>query len=85
GFGRSELVIRVNAPGSPWFEADMAAAAAAGPDAVLIPKVSDAETLRAVGARLSALGAPERTKVWAMIETARSLLALDAIAACAEE
>ena len=35
-----ELVIRINALDTPWGEADLAAAAAAGPDAILIPKVS---------------------------------------------
>ena len=35
GYGAREVVIRVNAPETAWFEDDLAAAAKAGPDAVL--------------------------------------------------
>ena len=38
GYGRRELVIRINALDTPWGEADLEAAAAAAPDAVLLPK-----------------------------------------------
>ena len=37
GFGRRELIIRVNGLDTPWGEDDLKAAAAAGPDAVLVP------------------------------------------------
>src|SRR6185312_9313403 len=40
GFGRREVVIRVNGLDTPWGAADLAAAASAGADAVLVPKVS---------------------------------------------
>src|SRR5437660_7436516 len=40
GFGRREVVIRINALGTQWAEADLAAAAEVGPDAILVPKVS---------------------------------------------
>src|SRR3712207_4617378 len=43
GFGRREVVVRVNAPESRWGEADLAAAAEAGADAILVPKVSGGE------------------------------------------
>ena len=33
-----ETVIRVNAPGTAWFDTDFKAACAAGPDAILIPR-----------------------------------------------
>src|ERR1700688_2238127 len=39
GFGAREVVIRVNGPHTPWGEEDLAAASAAGPDAILLPKV----------------------------------------------
>ena len=48
GYGRRELVIRINSLETSWGEADLAAAAAAAPDAILVPKVSSAETLAAV-------------------------------------
>jgi citrate lyase subunit beta/citryl-CoA lyase len=83
GFGRRELVIRINALETSWGKADLAAAAAAAPDAILVPKVSSAETLAAVGLRLRELGAAERTRVWAMIETPLAILHAEAIASAA--
>jgi citrate lyase subunit beta/citryl-CoA lyase len=78
GFGRREVVIRVNALSTPWGAADLAAAAEAGPDAVLVPKVNGRADILACDAALN--GAPERTRLWAMIETPRSIFALDDIA-----
>ncbi|WGD28876.1 CoA ester lyase [Ancylobacter sp. WKF20] len=83
GFGRREVVVRVNGTGTPWFDADLAAiaqiaAVGAGVHAVLIPKVVDPETLRVVGRQLEALGAPSSLRLWAMIETPLAVLrALD--------
>jgi citrate lyase subunit beta / citryl-CoA lyase len=85
GFGRREVVIRTNGTTSPWFEADLAAAARSGADAVLIPKVSAPETLVTIGTRLAGLGAPERLSVWAMVETALAILRADALAGVASE
>ena len=81
GFGRRELVIRVNALDTPWGAADLAMAAAVAPDAVLAPKVRSAVDVQAYAARLAA--APDRTGLWVMIETVQSIFALDAIAAAA--
>lgn len=83
GFGPREVVLRTNAPDTESFEADLAIAAATLPDAVAVPKISDPETLLAIGRRLDALGAPRTLKVWAMIETARAVLHAEAIAAAA--
>ncbi|HEY8566200.1 MAG TPA: CoA ester lyase [Beijerinckiaceae bacterium] len=85
GFGRREVVIRINALDTPHGEADLAAAAEAAPDAILVPKVSSAEALSAVGSRLRRLGAPERTRVWAMIETPLAILHCGAIASAARD
>jgi citrate lyase subunit beta / citryl-CoA lyase len=85
GYGRRELVIRINALETPWGEADLAAAIAAAPDAILVPKVSSAETLAAVGLRLRRLGAVERTRVWAMIETPLAILNAESIASAARD
>jgi citrate lyase subunit beta / citryl-CoA lyase len=84
-YGSREVVIRVNSLDTPWGENDLAAAAGAAPDAVLIPKVSSAEALVAVGLRLRRHGAPERTRVWAMIETPLGLLHAPAIASAAHD
>jgi citrate lyase subunit beta/citryl-CoA lyase len=78
GFGRREVVIRVNALTTPWGEADVAAAAGAGPDAVLAPKIRGPGDISAYHRALAA--APAHTRLWAMIETPQAILAIDAIA-----
>ncbi len=83
GYGRRELVIRVNGPGTPWFEADLAAAEEACPNAILIPKVSDPGTLVETGNRLTALGADLSIALWAMIETPLAILDVERIARAA--
>lgn len=82
-WGPRELVLRVNALGTPWGAADLAAAAQAGPDAVLVPKVSSAQDVRACHAALA--GAPAHTRLWVMIETCAASFRLEAIAACAAD
>jgi citrate lyase subunit beta / citryl-CoA lyase len=74
GFGRRELAIRVNGVGTQWHEADLAAACAAGPDAIVVPKVDSAETVRTLAAAFDAYGAPAHTALWAMIETPGAVL-----------
>ena len=83
GFKPREVVVRTNGVDTPWFTEDLAMIAAAsareeGPDALLLPKVSDPETLLLVGRTLDALGAAPSLRVWAMIETPIAVLrALD--------
>ena len=79
GWGRRELIIRVNSIDSPWGAADLAAVAAAGPDAVLVPKVSSADDLLAYDAALA--GAPPATRLWTMIETCAVVPELGRLAA----
>ncbi len=74
GFGPRELAIRVNGLGTQWHDADLAAACAAGPDAIVVPKVDSAETVRALAAAFEAHGAPAHTALWAMIETPVAVL-----------
>ncbi len=75
GFGTRELVVRVNGLTTPWGADDLAALAAAMPDAVLVPKVDGADDVATYRAHV-----PDGTGLWAMVETARSVLRLDAIA-----
>jgi citrate lyase subunit beta/citryl-CoA lyase len=75
GFGSRELVVRVNAASTPWGQVDLAAVAAARPNAVLLPKVDDA------GAIADARRVTGDLPLWAMIETARGIVNLPAIAA----
>jgi citrate lyase subunit beta/citryl-CoA lyase len=83
GFGRSEVALRVNALETPWGADDLAAAAAAGPDAVLVPKISSAAHVRAADRALAA--APAGTRLWVMIETCQAILSLAEIAKAAKE
>jgi len=79
GFGRREVVIRVNGLDTQWGAHDLAAAAAARPDAVLVPKVSTCADLLAYDAALAA--APEATRLWTMIETCAVVPELSNLAA----
>src|SRR5665213_664171 len=81
GFGGCELVVRVNALETPWGDADLAAAASAGPDAILAPKVRGPDDVLAYDRAIA--GAPAHTRLWVMIETVQSIFALDAIAGAA--
>jgi citrate lyase subunit beta/citryl-CoA lyase len=74
GLGGAELVLRVNGEGTPWAEADLAAAATSGADAVLLPKVDRPETVQEAERRLAAAGAPAHLALWAMVETPRGVL-----------
>ena len=81
GFGRREVVVRVNALSTPWGEADLEALVRVAPDAVLVPKITDAGDLARYDQRLA--DAPAPTRLWAMVETCRCLFHLDAIAGLA--
>ena|SRR6185312_7829256 len=74
GFGRRELIIRCNGLDTPWGEEDLAAASVAGPDALLVPKISSPADIAAYRARVG----PEAT-LWAMIETPAAVMGLDAL------
>lgn len=85
GFGARETIIRINGLDTPWAAEDLAAAVAAAPDAVLVPKVASAEQLEMIGRRLLDLKAERRTRVWAMIETPIAILDIREIAAAARD
>jgi citrate lyase subunit beta/citryl-CoA lyase len=76
GFGRREVLIRLNGLDTPWGLDDLAMAAKARPDGIVLPKVSHGDHLAAIGRRL---GDPGRDiNLWAMIETPMGVLrALD--------
>ena len=77
GFGHRELVIRTNGLDTPWGPEDLAAAAEAGPDAILVPKVNDAADVAKYDQAIR--GAPDKTRLWTMIETCRAVFRLDEI------
>jgi len=80
GYGRRELLVRVNGLSTPWFRADVAAAATSGADAILIPKVESGDAVRQVAAIMEAAGAPAEMAIWCMMETPRGILRAEEIA-----
>jgi citrate lyase subunit beta/citryl-CoA lyase len=85
GFGRREVLIRVNALDSPWWIDDVTMAGKAKPDGILVPKISSVQDLSAIADRLSDIGAPMSIRVWAMIETARAVLHAEELAAASRD
>ena len=83
GYGRREVVIRPNALETAWGTNDILAAAEAAPDAILIAKVAHPGDIISAAKILKSVNAPEKTKLWAMMETPQSILHAGAIAACA--
>ena len=83
GFGHRRLIARINALDTPWGHDDLAALAAAPVEAVLVPKVDDADDVIALSRAMDAAGYSPGVKLWVMIETPRAVLALERIAACA--
>jgi len=79
-YGRKERLVRVNALSTPWGYDDVAAASVCGADAILVPKVESAGTVRQTAAIMSACGAPDSMTLWCMIETPLGVLHAESIA-----
>ena len=82
-FGAREVIIRVNGPHTPWGPDDLVVAAAAGPDAILLPKVDGPGAIMHAARVMRENGAPDRTRIWAMMETPNAVLNAGQIAAVA--
>jgi citrate lyase subunit beta / citryl-CoA lyase len=76
GFGKREIIIRINALTTAWGEADLAAAMKAEPDAILVPKISSPGELQAIDAKMKNAA----SALWAMVETPLAILNIGAIA-----
>jgi citrate lyase subunit beta / citryl-CoA lyase len=85
GFGGREVVIRINGPHTPWGGDDLAAAAAAKPDAILLPKVDGPGAIMVAARVLREAEAPEETRIWAMMETPNAILNAGSIASVAAD
>ena len=83
GYGAREGVIRVNALETPWGTEDILAACDAEPDAILVPKVVHAGDIVSVAKILQGVHAPEKIRLWAMMETPMAILNARTIAATA--
>jgi citrate lyase subunit beta/citryl-CoA lyase len=85
GFGKRELFIRTNAIDTPWFPDDFSAAAHAGCDAVVVPKVSTPQQIEMLGQRLLDMHAPTHMRLWIMIETSLAIFNAPMLAATARD
>lgn len=84
-FGRRERLIRINPPGTKWATADLQATIDARPNGYVLPKVETAEQIRSVSRFLAQAeecrGWPRASiRLLALIETARGVMELGAIA-----
>ncbi len=85
GFGGREVIARINGFDTPWGEEDLRVVGVAGPDAVLVPKVSSPAAIARTADALARAGAPDAVRVWAMMETPLAILSAQAIASAAAD
>src|SRR5262245_30443957 len=83
-YGAREVTIRINGLGTPWHDDDLRAVAAAGPAAVVVPKVDSAGAVHAIEKGLEAEGAPDHTAIGAIVETRVAMFAARAVAESCE-
>ena len=83
-YGRRTVTIRVNGIGTEWHDDDIVAASQAGPAAIVVPKVGSAAEVHGLVAAMEKAGAPDHTKLWAMVETPVAILSALEIARSSE-
>jgi citrate lyase subunit beta/citryl-CoA lyase len=83
-YGIRTVTIRVNSIGTEWHAEDLRAVGAAGPAAVVVPKVGSEADVLGIERALCSAGAPEHTRIWAMLETPAAVLGAAEIAAAGE-
>ncbi len=80
GYGKRELIIRINGLDTPWGVEDLKMAAAASPDAVLVPKVARPGDIVNASRIHGAMGGADTTRMWAMMETPMAIFNVREIA-----
>ena len=80
GYGHRELIVRINPLNSPWGYADLDAMCRTKADAILLPKVESADTVRQAEAVMQAQGAADGMAIWAMMETPLGMLHVEEVA-----
>lgn len=81
GYGKREIVIRMNGLDTPWGHDDLKMIAKAGVNGVLAPKVTSARDIERLSQLMKDAGAPEDLALWVMIETPLAILNIKEIAA----
>ncbi len=80
GYGKREMVVRVNAMDTPWFAQDMESICASKTDAILVPKVRSASDIAEISGIMDGEKATEKLSLWAMIEMPIAVLNIASIA-----
>ena len=80
GYGRREILVRINGLTTAWGEADLLAAADMAIDGVVLPKVESAAAVQQAEAKLVAAGASAGCLIWCMLETPLGVLRAQEIA-----
>ena len=83
-YGRRTVTIRINGLGTQWHDADIVAASQAGPAAIVVPKVDSVDDVARLVTAMEKAGAPDHTRLWAMVETPVAILDALAIARSSE-
>ncbi len=78
--GTRQLCVRINRAGTAWYDEDIKLAAKLSPDAVVLPKVESAAELKHLAHDLFTAGCSDRTRLWALIETPKGVLAAATLA-----
>ena len=73
-YGKRVTMVRINGFDTEWAADDLAAIAAARPEAILLPKVNCAQDITNLGDRMAALDGFADTAIWAMMETCEGVL-----------
>ena len=74
GYGVRSQIIRINGLDTAWGAQDLAAISEVRPEAVLLPKVDNAQMISELGAMMDQHEGFENTQIWAMMETPRGIL-----------
>ena len=74
GYGKRELIVRVNEIKSPWGLDDLKAVATMGADAILLPKVESADSVKQIEEIIASASASNDLTIWCMMETPLGVL-----------
>jgi citrate lyase subunit beta/citryl-CoA lyase len=85
GYGKREIIVRINGFNTPWGRDDMRAAAEGKPNGVLAPKVETGVQVVQLDEAMTEAGFADDAQLWVMIETPRAIMNLDKIAMAARE
>jgi len=84
GYGRREIMVRINGLTTAWGQADLAATTGMAIDGVVLPKVESAATVHLAEATLVAAGASAGCLIWCMLETPLGVLHAQEIASSSQ-